>query len=60
MNVKNTVKSGVLFLIFFCSLILALRYAEPVFMWQIKNNFLSKITSLTEVGTTVFKTRQIY
>ena len=60
MNVRNTVKSGVFFLIFFCSLILGLRYAEPVLMWQIKNNFLSKISSVTEVGTTVFKTRQIY
>ena len=60
MNVRNTVKSGVFFLIFFCSLILGLRYAEPVLMWQIKNNFLSKISSVTEAGTTVFRTRQIY
>ena len=27
-------------------------------MWQIKNNFLSKISSVTQVGTTVFRTRQ--
>ena len=60
MNVKNTVKSGVFFLIFVCSLIIVLRYAEPVLMWQFKNNFLSKVSSLTEVGKKVFKTRQIY
>tara|TARA_B100001989_G_scaffold153751_1_gene109706 strand:+ start:255 stop:437 length:183 start_codon:yes stop_codon:yes gene_type:complete len=60
MNVINTVKFGVFFLIFACSLVIVLRYAEPVFMWQVKNNILSKVSSLTEVGTTVFKTRQIY
>ncbi len=60
MNVKNSVKSGVFFLIFFCSLIIGLRYMEPVLMWQIKNNVVAKVSSLREAGIKVFKTRQIY
>ncbi len=60
MNVKNSVKSGVFFLIFFCSLIIGLRYVEPVLMWQIKNNVVAKVSSLREAGIKVFKTRQIY
>ena len=60
MNVRNSVKSGVFFLIFFCSLIIGLRYVEPVLMWQIKNNVVAKVSSLREAGIKVFKTRQIY
>ena len=60
MNVKNSVKSGVFFLIFFCSLIIGLRYVEPVLMWQIKNNVVAKVSTLREAGIKVFKTRQIY
>ena len=60
MNVKNSVTSGVFFLIFFCSLIIGLRYVEPVLMWQIKNNVVAKVSSLREAGIKVFKTRQIY
>ena len=60
MNVKNSVKSGVFFLIFFCSLIIGLRYVEPVLMWQIKNNVVAKVSSLREAGIKVFKTRHIY
>ncbi len=60
MNVKNSVTSGVFFLIFFCSLIIGLRYVEPVLMWQVKNNVVAKVSSLREAGIKVFKTRQIY
>tara|TARA_B100000575_G_C22628250_1_gene388872 strand:+ start:246 stop:428 length:183 start_codon:yes stop_codon:yes gene_type:complete len=60
MNLKNSVKSGVFSLIFFCSLIIGLRYVEPVLMWQIKNNVVAKVSTLREAGIKVFKTRQIY
>ena len=46
MNFRNYLKAAVFILIFGGLLLIGLKYAQPVFMWQVKNSFLAKISTV--------------
>ena len=60
MNFRNYLKAAVFILIFGGLLLIGLKYAQPVFMWQVKNSFLAKIITVKGMGKSFLNTRQLY
>ena len=60
MNFRNYLKAAVFTLIFTGIILIGLKYTQPVLMWQIKNSFLAKISTVKGMGKSFLNTRQLY